>query len=240
MKSIAITLLLLTSFMSYSQKLFKAYLKNDIAKIEQLLDNGTDPNIKNKDGVTVLFWAAGDNKLQLIKLLVEKGADVDILNGTGNMTAFFVACGENSYESAKYLLSKGANVNFQVKKAGNQTPIRFASKTGSIKLVQLLLDNGALLEDCPDDCITPLIQAARSNHLELVKFYIGKGAKVNHQARDKETAINQAIKNENSEMAIYLIENGAISMIDEDGKNSLQLAMEYKLTNVINLLNSMQ
>ena len=90
-----------------------------------------------------------------------------------------------------------ANANQKYKVAGNQTPIRFACKTGNIELVEYLINNGAKIEDNPDDGITPLIQASRSNHYDLVKFLIEKGANVNAYARDKEFALNQAIKNGN-------------------------------------------
>lgn len=235
-KGLFTIVLLAVSLTIYSQKIFKAYENKDYDKVEKLLKSGENPNVLNKDGVTLLFLAASDNDIKTIKLLDKYNVNIDLPTGEGKITPFFMACASNSYEAAEYLLQKGADVNYKVKAAGNQTPIRFACKSGSIKLVKLLLENKAELHNCPDDCITPLIQAARSNHIELVKFLIEKGAEVNHQARDKECALNQAIKNNNEELVRYLISKGAESMTDVDGLTSYDLAIKAKNKNILKLI----
>ena len=220
----------------FSQKIFKAYSNNNYDKIESYLKKKKDPNILNKDNVPLLFLASSDNNLPIVKLLIKYNATIDIKIGNGKVTPFFMACANNSYDVVAYLIEKNATINYRVEAAGNQTPIRFACKTGSVKLVRLLLENNAALEDCPDDCVTPLIQAARSNHFELVKFLIEKGANINHQARDKECALNQAIKNKNMKMVEFLKQKGAKNMTDKDGLSSIDLAKKTNDETIISLV----
>jgi len=237
MKKLVLFLILFTfSVHVFSQKIFKAYAANDYDKIEHYLKNKVDPNILNKNNLPLLFMAASSNNLAVAKLLIKYNATVDIIIGDGKVTPLFMACANNSYDVAAYLIEHNANVNHQVEAAGNQTPIRFACKSGSIKLVRLLLENNASLEDCPNDCITPLIQAARSNHFELVKFLIEKGANINHQARDKECALNQAIKNRNVKMVAFLKQKGAKNMNDKDGLSSIDLAKKTNDKTIIRLV----
>ena len=238
MKYLLSILLLFFSLQIYSQEIFEAYEKGDYDKVEALLKNGIDPNqFKTSNGMTLMFDAAWDNNLAIVKLLHQYGADVDLLSGNHNVPPLLAACQQNSYESVVFLVENGADVNRKIEVAGNQTPIRFACKTGNVGMVSYLLENGADLEDKPNDLITPIIQASRSDHLELVKFLIEQGADVNAYGRDKECALNQAIKNNNEEIVELLINSGAkLSYVDEKGYSSLKLAKKSKNQRIIQLI----
>ncbi|MDD4971269.1 MAG: ankyrin repeat domain-containing protein [Paludibacter sp.] len=227
------------AFQVWTQELFHAYKEKNLTKIETLIKNGDDPNQLNEDGVTVMFLAASDNKIEVGKILLKYGAKVDLPIGKCETRPLLIACQENSFEFVKFIVENGGDVNSKNKCAGNQTPIRFACKTGSVKLVSYLLDNGANLEDTPDDLITPIIQAARSNHYDLVKFLIEKKANVNAYAatHDKECALNQAIMNKNSDIVELLLENGAlVTFTDDKGNSSLKLAKKSRNKRIIELI----
>ncbi|MTK53625.1 ankyrin repeat domain-containing protein [Paludibacter sp.] len=239
MKKLLTSLLLLTTLQGMSQELFEAYKQKDLRKIESLLINKENPNQRNGSGVSLMFIAAGDNNVEVGKLLLKYGGNVDLPVINSDATPILLACQENAYEFVKFIVENGGDLNRRFKAAGNQTPIRFACKTGSIQLVSYLLDHGANLEDTPDDQITPLIQAARSNHYDLVKFLIEKGANVNAYAatHDKECALNQAILNKNAEIVELLLENGAlVTFADDKGNSSLKLAKKSKNKRIIELI----
>jgi hypothetical protein len=52
-----------------------AEIEDKIKGIELCINNGADINVKNNDGKTALFYACKQNKLNIVKLLLEKGAD---------------------------------------------------------------------------------------------------------------------------------------------------------------------
>ena len=74
-----------------------------------LLSKGASPHESYEpDLKTILHVACDFDKLKFVKLLVEKGADVNAT--TANyMTPLHYACRSGSYEIASYLISKGAD-----------------------------------------------------------------------------------------------------------------------------------
>lgn len=84
--------------------------------------------------------------MQMIKLLVENGADVNKTNYKGKgLTALHVAAQHtikgDSLEPIKYLLEKGANPNSQNFKGA--TPLFFAQYAGNDEVIKLLIEAGA-------------------------------------------------------------------------------------------------
>jgi ankyrin repeat protein len=55
----------------------KAVHKGDIKKVQELLDKGADVNEWNFG--TALIWAASENRLEIAKLLIDRGADANSL-----------------------------------------------------------------------------------------------------------------------------------------------------------------
>ncbi|MGB3757980.1 MAG: ankyrin repeat domain-containing protein [Rivularia sp. (in: cyanobacteria)] len=84
--------------------------------IEKLLDAGADPNLGGEEefeeGTTALMCIASSlfasNRAEVIKFLVNRGADVNARNDNGE-TALIVAC--NNADSVKALIEAGADVN---------------------------------------------------------------------------------------------------------------------------------
>jgi ankyrin repeat protein len=59
---------------------------------------------------TPLHYAAKHNQVQIVKALVEAGAQLELKNFY-NDTPFSVACAQGNLEIAEYLLEKGANIH---------------------------------------------------------------------------------------------------------------------------------
>ena len=57
--------------------LLKAAGGDDISQVKDLLDEGLDVNGKNKNGWSALMIAASQGNMEMLKLLIEKGAAVD-------------------------------------------------------------------------------------------------------------------------------------------------------------------
>ena len=78
--------------------------------------------------------------LEIVKLLLDKGAKVDVKNNFGN-TALLIAAGNGQSEVVKLLLDKGASVDL----GNNQsiTPLLMAAQNGDVDVTTLLLAKGA-------------------------------------------------------------------------------------------------
>jgi ankyrin repeat protein len=78
--------------------------------------------------------------LEVVKLLLEKGAKVDVKNNFGN-TALLIASGNGQSDVVKLLLDKGASVDL----GNNQgvTPLLMAAQYGDVDVITPLLAKGA-------------------------------------------------------------------------------------------------
>jgi ankyrin repeat protein len=106
----------------YATALMRAALAGDVELAKLLMSYGADPNIISKDRETVLMAACGTgfingyhrqrtsaDRLELVKLLIEKGQDVNAADNYG-ITPLMVAANLGDLEIVKYLISKGADL----------------------------------------------------------------------------------------------------------------------------------
>jgi uncharacterized protein len=106
----------------YATVLMRAALSGDVELAKLLLSYGADPKIISKDRETALMAACGTGfingyhrqrspaeRLELVKLLVEMGQDVNAADNYG-ITPLMVAANLGDLEIVKYLVSKGADL----------------------------------------------------------------------------------------------------------------------------------
>jgi len=106
----------------YATSLMRAALAGDVELARLLLAHGADPHIISKDRETTLMAACGTgfingyhrqrspaDRLELVKLLIESGEDVNAADNYG-ITPLMVAANLGDIEIVKYLISKGADL----------------------------------------------------------------------------------------------------------------------------------
>ena len=141
------------------EEVFDAALGGDIATIKTWLDQGGHPDqglhgIHGPEGrtygpgTTLLMAAASESHLDVVRLLVDRGADVNVRTAAGYQTgwsalifAVIVSC---SADCVKYLLARGADTNGMV----DGTRIIFTDITEILdqpRLVRMLLAAGLVL-----------------------------------------------------------------------------------------------
>ena len=108
-------------------------------------------NHQNKHGWSPLMTATRRNNLELVKLLLKKGADVNLVNQCGN-NALNLACSDQCFDIVKYLL-QNTNVNINHQNNHGWSPLMTAVCRINLELVKLLLKQGAdvNLVNCNDD-----------------------------------------------------------------------------------------
>src|SRR5262249_38973415 len=109
--------------------------------VKALLARGADPNGREKlKGQTVLMWAALQKHPDVVRTLVERGADVH-LRSLGGFTPLLFAAQQGDIETAKVLLAAGADINETTPESGSALVVAAAS--GHEALAIFLLDRGA-------------------------------------------------------------------------------------------------
>src|SRR6185295_9897242 len=82
--------------------------KGDTAAVKALLDKGVNVNAKTRYGATALSYACDRANVELVKLLVERGADVNAKDTFYGEVPLGWALGKGNVEIVKLLLDKGA------------------------------------------------------------------------------------------------------------------------------------
>jgi ankyrin repeat protein len=127
---------------------------NNLEYVEKILDMGADMKVRGINNDSVLFFAIAENcDLEILELLVEKGADLnDNESLSGGYTPLIGAMifyddGEGE-EVVNFLLEKGANANAKSKKG--VTAIEYALVLNRfVNILQLLEEHGAERPQCP-------------------------------------------------------------------------------------------
>ena len=76
--------------------------------VKHLIDNGADPNLKNKEGETALHGASLYGYLEVVKHLMANSADQKLTNKKGE-TALHKASYEGEHAIVKHLMVYGAD-----------------------------------------------------------------------------------------------------------------------------------
>jgi uncharacterized protein len=210
----------------------------DQAKARELIIHGADVNAKGLNDETPLLVATIAGRLEMVRLLLDKGADPNGAMAIPDWTPIFWAATEGETEIVKLLLDKGADVNREDRT--KQTALYLAAVKRHWEVVKLLLDRGAH-PDASDyeDGATALVMAAQDGNLEMAKLLLDKGADVNATAIGDETPLTYAAGKGHLEMVKLLLDKGShvnYRPKDDVGQTALSIAQEKGYTQIVELL----
>ncbi len=186
------------------------FFASDLGMVKLILKAGSKVNRKNDWGETPLFWAAEKGYADIVRTLIDHGADVKVFNinlETPLHRAAHYFKGPSHLEIINLLLDHGADVN-----AGNLlgwTPLHWAVKKGKYRAASLLVKRGAGVN----------LLTTKNNG----SFRISSGS----------TPLHVAIKEYEDNIGIVslLLRSGADVLIrDSDGLDSYDLARKEALT----------
>ena len=224
-----------------TQNLSEAVFTGDLAAVKQALTDGADPSAMDpQSGSTMLATAALMGHTEIVKLLLEHGADVNTKSRDGG-TALHAAAFLGRIETVKFLLEKGADANLRSNIGGTamdgakldweftkaiigmlQIEVNEAEvKAGRTKVIELLSEQPKNASPSHN-----LWKAAAAGDLSAIKDALGDSADLN--ALDSQSGITPlgwAALNGQAEAAKLLIEKGAdVNARNRDGTTSLHSA----------------
>jgi ankyrin repeat protein len=162
---------------------------------------------------TPLIEAAANGHMEVVKLLIENGADVN-LKGEAWYGPLHAAAAKGHLEVVKILLENGADVNI----FHHNKPLHNAAMNGHIEVARILLAHGADINAKGTDEAAPLHTAVSNNQLEMVKWLLSKGANVNPRAVYGRTPLHSAAFRNNVEIGKILLEHGADTTLECNGR----------------------
>lgn len=144
----------------------------DVRQAERWLDAGMPPDFMGSRIGSGLMIGAWEGKLELMRLFISRGADINLINANGE-SAIALAAWRGQLEAVKWLLERGARINAPAKK---WSALHYAVFSGHKDVVDYLIEQGADINAQSTNGSTVLMMAVYEGHQDLARKLIEKGA----------------------------------------------------------------
>ncbi len=125
--------------------------RNNIKKVQNLINAGTNVNAVEKEGNTALIIAAIIGRTDIVKELINAGADLNLKENLVGNTALIAAARFGHLDIVKELIKAGADIN--AKTISEETALNLAADKGYTEIVKELIKAKAHVTK--DDLDTP-------------------------------------------------------------------------------------
>jgi ankyrin repeat protein len=197
-------------------------------------------NVADKSGRNALFYAVRNiekpstrQRLAIVSILVEAGADINARNDKGS-TALNLAARDGNEVLVELLLDARAKVNTPLDGSHSaMMPAAGESEEG----VRMLADVRADVNSQDDSGNSALIVAAEGDHIETVRLLLDAGADTNLRNKSRETALSFAAVSGHESIVQLLLDAGAdVDAQIMTGDTALSLAAKCDNKEVVRIL----
>lgn len=179
--------------------------------VRLLLRAGANVDARTNDGRTALYRAAANGDRRIVELLIEMGADPTIASADRGRSALDIA------------RDKGHKQVVEVVERGEA--VLNASRTGSLKRLESLLESDAKVNYCDQYGLTPLHVAAIKGHRDVVMLLAEYGSDLEFQDAEGHTPLHLAVESGSIEMVEVLINRGAhVNAMTKNGATPLYIS----------------
>ncbi|OZJ04377.1 hypothetical protein BZG36_03194 [Bifiguratus adelaidae] len=156
------------------QSVYRVAAQGNVAKLKELIapDNVDQP--ESSTGLTALHYAASRGSLDVVKFLIDLGADVDLRDREGE-TALLKAAYHGHLRLVQYFLTDCHTSITQADRDG-WTALHNACSRGHLQVAKYLVECGANIDAKSKMGHTALINAASKADLDVVEYLLINGA----------------------------------------------------------------
>jgi uncharacterized protein len=150
---------------------------------------------------TALMVAVRANHPQVVKLLVELGADVNAKTRLGITPPFILPNSVPGFGHGIGIVRGGSpDRGRRAPTPGSMSPLQYAARDGRLDTVKILLAAGADINQVEANDISPLITAITNNHPDVATYLIERGADIKKVDWYGRTALFAAVETRNMDV----------------------------------------
>lgn len=214
-----------------AQQFFQAIKTGNTQAALDYVQSGQPLNMQDALGHTGVFLAVDNRNEPLLTALIKQGASVDTPNLRG-WTPLMKAVEKHETDMVKQLLAANANPNTPAPDGWTalhltMNPVR-DPKQNYADIAQLLIDEGAFVNQTRKDGVSPLFLSVLNNRQAVFKTLLAAKANPNIANAKGVTPLMQATLDHRVEMVKTLLKAGANP--DETDRNGLT-ALHYTVHN---------
>ncbi|XP_052801934.1 palmitoyltransferase ZDHHC17-like [Mya arenaria] len=198
-------------------------------RVEELVEGGLDVNTMDQENVSLMHWAAINNRINIVRYLISKGAVIDRFGGDLNSTPLHWATRQGHLPMVVLLMSYGADPS--VRDGEGCSCIHLAAQFGHTSIVAYLIAKGQDVDMLDKNGMTALMWASyRVFGYDPARLLLTFGASVNKRDRVNEnTPLHWSNLTGNNVVGKMLLKAGAdLDAINSKGESPLDVAAQQK------------
>jgi len=158
-----------------------------------------------KEGLTVLHYAAMNGDTEVMRFLIEQGADIKAQDNELSRSAIHFAAENGNIDCIKYLAEMGADL--QDKDSNGATALHYAAKSNKLEVVKFLVSKKIDYSAKDTRGWSAMHYAANGGSLDVVKYLLAKGLNINELNNTGRTPLFFA--RNHRELRKFMISQGA-------------------------------
>ena len=215
--------------------LFHMAWLGDLEGTQFFIDQGADVNARNSKAETALTEASRHGNTEIVKLLLQNGANVEVAMTEHGWTPLCNAVRDNRLEVVRILLDHGANKHAKLKSGCDA--VAEACHRGHHAIARLLIERGARLESLNHYHRTPLLEASRRNDGDWTRWLLQRGARTEvRDSQGRSPVWHAANGGHDKSLAVLLEYKASTETLSNDNWLPLGCAANQGFTNCVKLL----
>lgn len=174
--------------------LILAAMTGAVPIVQILLEEEIDLEAQDHECQTALLRAASGGHMSVVKMLVERGAKLEVNNIVLGHCAALGAASREHMSIVKMSTKLGGKSEVDNDILGHCAALEAAAASGFLEVTTYLLDAGALLEHKSYIGSTALLAASAAGHSTIVEFLLARGADINTTNTEGETPLLATVK----------------------------------------------
>ncbi|XP_075044544.1 palmitoyltransferase ZDHHC13 [Mixophyes fleayi] len=222
-----------------SWDIVKATQHGLLDRCRELVEAGYDVRQPDSENVTLLHWAAINNRQELVRYFISKGAVVDQLGGTLNSTPLHWAVRQGHLQTVILLMKFGGEPSLIDGEGYNS--VHLAVLFQHMPIIAYLIAKGESIDVADMNGMTPLMLSAQKIiGMEPTNFLLKLNPSLNLADKvHRNTALHWAVLSGNVNAVDLLLEAGcSLDMENSKGETPLDIGQQTRNRLIVHILMS--